>query len=132
MLEKQPGYSQRPDRLARAEMFFQASQRRIGVVYHENSLLTMQCSFLTAVYLMSTFRILAAWKAFSQAGTQCVGWLATRGRVVESRNRFSPSELQIKHDEKNNERYVEESLYWSCLKSELQVSPHTSTGCDTY
>ncbi|KAL3443153.1 general substrate transporter [Aspergillus insuetus] len=28
---------------------------------------------------MSTFRILAAWKAFSQAGTQCVAWLTSHG-----------------------------------------------------
>ncbi|KAJ9143827.1 C6 zinc finger domain containing protein [Pleurostoma richardsiae] len=118
--EAQPGFSRQPDRLARAEMYFQASQRRIGMVYHENSLLAMQCSFLTAVYLMTTFRILAAWKAFSQAGTQCVGWLATRGRVVERRNRFSAPGLHT-HEGVDDEKYVEESLYWSCLKSELEL-----------
>ncbi|KAL3492150.1 hypothetical protein BJX62DRAFT_236587 [Aspergillus germanicus] len=68
--EQQAGYSRQPERLSRAEAFFQASQRRLGMLYHQSSLLAIQCSFLTAVYLMSTFRILAAWKAFSQAGTQ--------------------------------------------------------------
>jgi hypothetical protein len=69
------------------------------MLYHQTSLLAIQCSFLSAVYLMSTFRILAAWKAFSQAGSQCVAWLTSHG-------------LQGS---------MGESLYWSCLKSELQV-----------
>lgn len=120
-MEAEPGFSQRPDRLARAEMFFQAAQRRIGAVYHENALLTIQCSFLTAVYLMTTFRILAAWKALSQASTQCVGWLATRGRLAESSrgDPFGTADESREVSQGHNERYVEESLYWSCLKSEL-------------
>ncbi|KAL3482169.1 hypothetical protein BJX99DRAFT_252883 [Aspergillus californicus] len=86
--EQQPGFSRKPERLARAEAFFQASQRRIGMLYHQSSLTAIQCSFLTAVYLMNTFRILAAWKAFSQAGTQCVAWLTSHGHV-QSWSRFS-------------------------------------------
>lgn len=43
-----------------AELYFQASQRRIGALYFENSLLSTQCAFLTAVYLMYTMRIMAA------------------------------------------------------------------------
>lgn len=68
-----------------AEAYFQASQRRIGLLYHRNSLVIAQCSFLTAVYLMSTMQILAAWKCFVQAGTQCLAWL-TLASTSDRRN----------------------------------------------
>ncbi|KAK7421230.1 Zcf27p [Neonectria punicea] len=116
-MESQPGYSRRTDRLRRAEVYFQMAQRRIGMLYHSNSLLAVQCSFLTSVYLMTTFRIMAAWKAFSQAGTQCVGWLAARGHTRGSANNQSVSE----DSHGDSEQHMEESLYWSCLKSELEL-----------
>lgn len=94
------------------------AQRRIGMLYHSNSLLAVQCSFLTAVYLMTTFRIMAAWKAFSQAGTQCVGWLAARGHTREDMDSQYPVAVEIPKGD-NIEQNMEESLYWSCLKSEL-------------
>ncbi|KAH8694481.1 hypothetical protein BGZ61DRAFT_352352 [Ilyonectria robusta] len=113
-----PGFSRRPERLRRAELYFQMAQRRIGMLYHSNSLLAVQCSFLTAVYLMTTFRIMAAWKAFSQAGTQCVGWLAARGHTREDMDSQYPVAVEIPKGD-NIEQNMEESLYWSCLKSEL-------------
>ncbi len=110
-----------PGQLAQAKTYFKAAQKRIGMVYHENTLLAVQCSFLTALYLMSTMDIFAAWKSFSQAGTQCLGWLA-------SQSRFSGSTVYLvapsgKEDRVSPARYVEESLYWSCLKSELLSLP---------
>ena len=115
--EGQPGYSRRADRLQRAEHFFQMAQRRIGVLYHTNSLLAVQCGFLTAVYLMSTFRIMAAWKAFAQAGTQCVGWMAAR----EHKTAPTPPDAMDMDTGVDGEQHMEESLYWSCLKSELEL-----------
>ncbi|KPM38222.1 hypothetical protein AK830_g8341 [Neonectria ditissima] len=118
-VESEPGYSRRVDRLRRAELYFQMAQRRIGMLYHSNSLLAVQCSFLTAVYLMTTFRIMAAWKAFSQAGTQCVGWLAARGHTRDSASNQPSSVADVPHGD--SEQHMEESLYWSCLKSELEL-----------
>ncbi|KAH8879240.1 hypothetical protein GQ53DRAFT_855030, partial [Thozetella sp. PMI_491] len=108
-VEKTLDASRLRERRVQAEAYFQAAQRRIGMLYHENSMLAVQCSFLTAVYLMSTLRILAAWKCFAQAGTQCLGWLARR---IPDPDAPEPEDPQ---------RYVEESLYWSCLKSELEL-----------
>ena len=103
------------ERRIQAEVYFQAAQRRIGMLYHDNSLLAVQCSFLTAVYLMSTMRILAAWKCFAQTGTQYLAWLIRHGGGQEQ---GSTAQLMVLEDNKA-ERYIAESLYWSCLKSEL-------------
>ncbi|KAI8663894.1 Zn(2)-C6 fungal-type domain-containing protein [Fusarium keratoplasticum] len=115
--ELHPGYSKHPSRLNRAELYFQMAQRRIGMLYHSNCLMAAQCSFLTAVYLMTTFRIMAAWKAFSQAGSQCVGLLVAGGSLDEEGRAKSPEIEGMSV----NDQQMEESLYWSCLKSELEL-----------
>jgi hypothetical protein len=84
------------------------------MLFHQNSLVVAQCSFLTGVYLMATLRILGAWKCFVQAGTQCLAWLTSQGRMKGTNNR-----LHEAND--SNINRAEESLYWSCLKSELYV-----------
>jgi hypothetical protein len=118
------------DRMSAGEAYFQASQRRIGVMYLENALVTTQCSFLTGVYLMSTMRIMAAWKAFAQAGTQCLGYLISRGRfctpAAGTDGSLPPvppvNDLQEDSLAQRKLQAIEECLYWSCLKSELYVS----------
>uniref|UniRef100_A0A8H7TND1 Transcription factor domain-containing protein n=1 Tax=Bionectria ochroleuca TaxID=29856 RepID=A0A8H7TND1_BIOOC len=119
--ESCPGPSRNKERLERAEAYFQMAQRRIGMLHHANSLISAQCSFLTAVYLMSTLRIMAAWKAFSQAGTQCVGWLAARGHIQDSMDGHTSEIILHKTTSGDIEQHMEDSLYWSCLKSELEL-----------
>lgn len=108
-----------------AEAYFQASQRRIGMLYHENTLVAAQCSFLTAVYLMSRLEVLAAWKSFVQASSQCLGWMKSQGWQHEtsiSRNDNTDNDIapDPERDRKRlKDRHIEESLYWSCLKSEM-------------
>jgi hypothetical protein len=103
------GASKNANRLSMADSYFQASQRRIGILYHKNTLVVAQCTFLTAVYLMSTMQILASWKCFVQAGTQCVAWLISQGQLKSDHSSITQS----------SNRHAEESLYWSCLKSEM-------------
>jgi hypothetical protein len=124
--EIEPGRSKDVERLALAEAYFQASQRRIGMLYHQNSLAATQCSFLTAVYLMSTMQILAAWKCFAQAGAQCLAWLTSQGRL-KGTDLMHTATAPEKGNEAQPDRnpatsHAEDSLYWSCLKSELYVS----------
>lgn len=107
-----------------AELYFQASQRRIGALYCENSLLAAQCAFLTGVYLMYTMRIMAAWKAFVQAGTQCLGYFASRGLIdTRSESNIKPRDKAVAEhsnpEASSDLRALEDSLYWSCLKSEV-------------
>ena len=72
---------------------------------------------------MSTMRILAAWKCFVQAGNQCLTWPTSQGRMqfATQDDRVTSVEQDNKsiHHQDQEKRHVEESLYWSCLKSEL-------------
>jgi hypothetical protein len=76
---------------------------------------------------MYTMRILAAWKAMVQASTQCLGYMATKGLMnvgKEGGNIVSnccPAESpeSIQSSTSSKLRVLEDSLYWSCLKSEL-------------
>jgi hypothetical protein len=72
---------------------------------------------------MSTMQILAAWKCFVQASNQCLVWLKSQGRMqhmYENQSAMSPEMFQkALHGGEQDTRHLEESLYWSCLKSEL-------------
>ena len=112
--------SKSKDRLTIAEAYFQASQRRLGMLYHENSILAGQCTFLTGVYLCSTNQILAGWKSFVHASNQILAWLRSNDRLQQEE--FQENITSDKHPESPasiTKNYVEESLYWSCLKSEV-------------
>lgn len=67
-----------------AERYFRASQLRLPSLLRESDLLAAQCMFFTAVYLSFTMRIVAAWKAFAQAGTHCLAHLSWRGIIDQS------------------------------------------------
>jgi hypothetical protein len=129
--ESVPGLSKVETNLSAAEAYFQASQRRIGMLYHENSLAAIQCAFLTGVYLMSTMQILAAYKCFVQASTQCLMYLSSRGWLHDTDSpKNSPSLARdggVIHDRDTRTRHVVESLYWSCLKTEQFASPFPSS-----
>jgi hypothetical protein len=99
------------------DLYFQGAQHHMGALYCGNSLISVQCAFLSGVYLMYTMRIMAAWKAFVQASTQCLGYFASRRRLGFS---YEPhAENGNGDDTSANMRALEDSLYWSCLKSEM-------------
>jgi hypothetical protein len=108
-----------------AELFFEASQRRTGILYCENSLISTQCAFLTGVYLMYTLRIMAAWKSFVLAGTQCLAYLTSRRLMdIEAEPNGGREKLVGEFGytgtaPSSNLRVLEDGLYWSCLKSEV-------------
>ncbi|RDL36805.1 uncharacterized protein BP5553_06157 [Venustampulla echinocandica] len=125
--ELEPGVSKSDERLKMAEAYFQASQRRIGMLHHENSILAGQCTFLTGVYLCSTNQIISGWKAFVHASNQCLALLRSNGRLQPKESLFGKRDEQmdshanIGSQDVASQRYVEESLYWGCLKSEIEV-----------
>ncbi|THC89321.1 hypothetical protein EYZ11_011235 [Aspergillus tanneri] len=76
------------------------------------------CHFFAGVYLMYTFRPLAAWNHFYQAST----FYRLRLRMIDG--------LRIDDDLSTDEpvqrgtfvsRHMEQSLYWSCFKSEVEI-----------
>ncbi len=75
---------------------------------------------------MYTMRILAAWKSFVQAGTQCLGYMATKGLMnIGTEEPIERTVTNFGQSEKpdlsksSKLRVLEDGLYWSCLKSEL-------------
>ncbi|KAI5462773.1 hypothetical protein BGZ63DRAFT_379677 [Mariannaea sp. PMI_226] len=122
-LDEIRGVSKLQDCLRIAESYFCASQRRIGMLHHENSIMAGQCTFLTGVYLCLTNQIIAGWKSFVHASNQCLAWLRSNNRL-QSKESFvgdETEEMALDPDDGSAKRYVEESLYWSCLKSEMEV-----------
>ena len=113
-----------------AEEYFWASQTSIGTLFHEDHLLAAKCAFFTAVYLSFTLRILPAWKAFAQAGTQCLAHLSTRGLLDNSGTMCTPGKSETRlsansvddqsasQDGISEQRVLEDSLYWVILKGE--------------
>jgi hypothetical protein len=77
---------------------------------------------------MYTLRIMAAWKSFVQAGTQCLAYLTSR-RVMDlqvgpngDREKLVGEYGYIRNlnsAPSSNLRALEDGLYWSCLKSEV-------------
>jgi hypothetical protein len=105
-----------------ADLYFQGSQHHMGALYCENSLIAVQCAFFSGVYLMYTMRIMAAWKAFVQASTQCLGYFASRRRLkfsIDPNAQNGTNVLENDDHASTNVRALEDSLYWSCLKSEM-------------
>ncbi|CAK7234072.1 Zcf27p [Sporothrix curviconia] len=111
-----------------AEAYFHEAQQRMGCLMCADSLLAARCGFLTGVYLMHTLRILPAWKAFIQAGSSCVSYFIAQNRVdtvPDPRNAGSdgsgPSSRRADAPSTSTERALEDALYWSVLKSEVEL-----------
>jgi hypothetical protein len=75
---------------------------------------------------MTTMRILPAWKSFSLASTQLLAYLMSQGKLTQSNSgQVSASSAYCRGEQETDPSSelrscaVEESLYWSCLKSEL-------------
>ena len=100
-------FRQSPE-LRQADSFFFAAQKRMGMLLCRSGVIEAQCFFLAGVYLMSTIRPIEAWKMFVQALACCQGF-------HDHRRPFEP--------ELEDERQLEQSIYWTCFKSELYVVP---------
>ncbi|CAK7208012.1 Zcf27p [Sporothrix eucalyptigena] len=113
-----------------AEAYFHEAQQRMGCLMCADSLLAARCGFLTGAYLMHTLRILPAWKAFVQAGSNCVSYFIAQSRVdtvPDPRNAGNDNDgthLSKRRDDApstSTERALEDALYWSVLKSEVEL-----------
>ncbi|OBT39636.1 hypothetical protein VE00_09758 [Pseudogymnoascus sp. WSF 3629] len=99
------GFRQSPEFL-QAESFFFAAQNRMGMLLCGSGIIEAQCFFLAGVYLMATLRPIEAWKMFVQALACCQA--------------FSP-QLSIRNARTEEESRMEQSIYWTCFKSELEL-----------
>jgi hypothetical protein len=86
------------------DSFFFAAQKRMGMLLCRSGVIEAQCFFLAGVYLMSTLRPIEAWKMFVQALACCQAFHSHRYGY------------DLRHEE---EMQLQESIYWTCFKSEL-------------
>ncbi|KAG4422949.1 hypothetical protein IFR04_003861 [Cadophora malorum] len=108
-------------RVAQAQPYFAAAQKRLGVCLGRRGILEAQCFFYCGVYLSTMMQPEAAWSMFLQALACCQGFrcLAEAGLDIGS---SSPPDYEL-----DSVTVAEESTYWTCLKSEIEshldVSP---------
>lgn len=102
--------------LRAAEVFFSAAHKRIGTLMMGSPLLQARCWFLCGVYFMSMLRPFEAWRAFLQALAACKALPS----VVRSRRYSSDSHVNTA---------AEESIYWSCWKSEQELRYELGIPC---
>ncbi|KAI5928351.1 vegetative cell wall protein gp1 [Camillea tinctor] len=88
-----------------ASSYYLAAKKRLGLL--EPSIIQVQCLFLCAVFEMYSLRPLRAWFYFNQASVnfQNVVW----------------KRLFKGNSQEPETRRLEQRLYWSCLKSEIEL-----------
>ncbi|KAH8817326.1 hypothetical protein F5884DRAFT_779068 [Xylogone sp. PMI_703] len=101
-----------PGNLDLATSFFNASQKRIGVLMAGGGMLAAQCFFYSGVYLMSVFDPIPAWRHFLLA-LACCQELEFAARAFQD----SHTPLSTVSDTLPEEQ----RLYWSCWKSEVEL-----------
>ncbi|KAJ9241433.1 transcriptional regulator family: Fungal Specific TF [Paecilomyces variotii] len=95
-----------------ANSYFEAAEKRMGCLMHKGGVLEAQCFFYAGVYLMTLQQPMKAWRFFVQAA-------ATSQGFDFPRKPLSPEAMTS--PEARRERASQESMYWTCLKSELEV-----------
>ncbi|KAJ5295705.1 hypothetical protein N7508_010526 [Penicillium antarcticum] len=98
--------------LREGEAFFMMACRRIGLLRY--SVIGAQCHFFAGVYLMYTFRPLSAWNHFYQAST----FYRLRLRLIDG---LDKSAYETEQPGASVAQRLEQSLYWSCFKSEVEI-----------
>ncbi|KAF2020421.1 hypothetical protein BU24DRAFT_338474 [Aaosphaeria arxii CBS 175.79] len=95
--------------LQHGEAYYACARKRFGLL--KPGIIATQCHFLAGVYLMYTMRPLSAWQQFRSASTSYRLYLD-----YQSRRRTRRATVPVS----TKQRSQEQSLYWSCYKSECE------------
>jgi len=103
-----------------AQTFFEAAQKRLGMLLASNDIIAAQCLFLSGVFMMCIFQPAKAWRYFVQAvaGCQHFAFLSPRKDLDE------PGEMAIDHHTSEGPDVTDtlhQAIYWSSWKSEREV-----------
>ncbi|KAH6684800.1 hypothetical protein B0J14DRAFT_527760 [Halenospora varia] len=98
--------------IARANSYFNASQKRIGTLLGKGGVIEAQCFFFSGVYLMSALQPIHAWRHFVQALACCQEFDFAMQSLSLERKTISES---------SSGPPAEESVYWTCWKSEIEL-----------
>ena len=90
----------------RAREYFDAAQKRLGLVLGSATVKGAQCFFLAAGYYITIFRPLAAWRSLNVASGMCKHVLLK----VRGANGVGQEDNTLK------------KLFWSCVKTEREVA----------
>ncbi|TDZ67847.1 Echinocandin B biosynthetic cluster transcription factor ecdB [Colletotrichum trifolii] len=101
-----------------ARSFFQAAQKRLGVLLSSDDMIAAQCLFLSGVYMMCTFQPIKAWRYFVQALASCqqFAFLTPESQQRYHSNQQSGNDL---HDHSIDT--LQQAVYWSSWKSEREM-----------
>ncbi|WPG99794.1 Hypothetical protein R9X50_00261300 [Acrodontium crateriforme] len=116
--EHAPLDSDRVRILQSGESYFVWACRRLGGLKH--TILGAQCYFFAGVYLMYTLRPLLSWQYFNQSSVlyqlhmKSFYGLSADDRSISSQSAARSASVS------NKQRRLEQSLYWSCFKSESE------------
>ncbi|KAH8172163.1 fungal zn(2)-Cys(6) binuclear cluster domain-containing protein [Sarocladium implicatum] len=106
---------------ANAMAFFQAGQKRLGILLcSDETLVAAQCFFLSGVFMMCIFQETKAWRYFMQALAHCqqLRFLSPR-----SQRRYH-AYLDNEEGEFNDFDSLHQAIYWSAWKSEREMRGH--------
>jgi hypothetical protein len=106
-----------------SQVFFQASQRRIGTLLPTSDIVGAQCLFLSGVYCMTVLQPIFAWRYFSQALAACqhFPFLTRAQQQTRADAGFSAEEMQMGSRDTH-----EQAVYWSAWKSEQELRSELS------
>ncbi|KAH6889244.1 hypothetical protein B0T10DRAFT_606588 [Thelonectria olida] len=95
------------------ETYYHSARRRFGLL--DRTIASCQCHLLSGIYLMYTLRPIQAWQAFTQASSVYIVYLKSSGRLSSEGNQWIDTKTE-------SLRSLEQRLYWSCLKSEMELT----------
>ena len=102
---------------ADSQVFFQAAQKRIGILLVRSDIVGAQCLFLSGVYLMMVFQPVYAWRFFSQALAACQHFpFLAKAQGMSADSGVSPESMEMGRQDTQ-----EQAVYWSAWKSEREL-----------
>ncbi|KJK80050.1 hypothetical protein H634G_04289 [Metarhizium anisopliae BRIP 53293] len=106
---------------ADSQVFFQAAQKRIGILLTRSDITSAQCLFLSGVYMMMVFQPMYAWRFFSQALAACQHFpFLAKAQDMSTEAVLSPGSKEM-GKEMGKQDTQEQAVYWSAWKSEREL-----------
>lgn len=102
---------------AHGQSYFQAAQKRLGLLMASGGLLEAQCLFLAGIYMMCVFQPSAAWRFFCQSLACCQEFDLLTSPASQCETTKTP-QLQA-HSALVS--IAEQAIYWSSWKSHEEV-----------
>lgn len=100
-----------------SQVFFQAAQKRIGILLIRSDIVGAQCLFLSGVYMMMVFQPIYAWRFFSQALAACQHFpFLAKAQDLSAETALSPESMEMGRQDTQ-----EQAVYWSAWKSEREL-----------